>query len=124
MKAESLSPNLTQLTISSEGRLFGYSNGPVLWGKLEWPTPTNVTSELVIKLEDTEGNSYVNRVDGVWNWMRLVDVMGGARLPGSDDVSLVYKNNESKAVLRIKSDSEFSALMPDFFAGLQVPDTL
>ncbi|AEF53723.1 type VI secretion system membrane subunit TssM [Marinomonas posidonica] len=124
MKAESLSPDLTKLTVSGEGSLFSYSNGPALWKKLEWPTAANVTSELMVKLEDTEGNAYVNRVDGVWNWMRLIDLMGGARLPGSDDVSLVYKNNKSKAILRIKSDSEFSALMPDFFSGLQVPDIL
>lgn len=124
IRAEYLSPDLTHLTISGESRLFNYSNGPSLWQKLEWPTPTNVTSEISVELKDTEGGSYVKSVDGIWNWMRLTDLMGSARLPGSDDVSLVYKNKKSTANVRIKSDSEFNALMPGFFSGLTLPDSL
>ncbi len=124
VRAKSMTPDLIRFSLSGENTLFSYSNGPTLWKRIEWPTPTNQKERITFELVDRENSSYRQSVAGYWNWFRVADVMRSSRLFGTEDALLSFSYDKSTVELLIKSELEHNPFSPTFFEGISIPDSI
>ncbi|KJZ14712.1 hypothetical protein TW85_08275 [Marinomonas sp. S3726] len=124
VKAQSMTPTLTEFTIRDDGLLFSYRNGPTLWQNLTWPMLENQSFNLDLQIKNVDGVVNRQRFEGFWNWFRLADSLDGSLITGTKDVSLLYadKDNQVRFILRVENGvNPFTA---NFFAGTRVPASL
>ncbi|WP_191601239.1 type VI secretion system membrane subunit TssM [Marinomonas algicola] len=124
IRAQSMTPNLIRFSLNGESTLFRYTNGPTLWQRLEWPTPSNQDERITLELVDRDNSIYRKSVSGYWNWFRVADVMRSSRQFGTKEALLNFNYNESSVALLIKSELEYNPFSPSFFSGIALPDRL
>lgn len=124
VKAQSMTPTLTEFTIRDDGLLFSYRNGPTLWQNLTWPMLDNQSFNLDLQMKNVDGIVNRQRFEGFWNWFRLADSLDGSLITGTQDVSLLYsdKDNQVRFILRVENGvNPFTA---NYFVGTRIPVTL
>jgi type VI secretion system protein ImpL len=124
VKAQSMTPTLTEFTIRDDGLLFSYRNGPTIWQNLTWPMLDNQSFNLDLQIKNVDGIVNRQRFEGFWNWFRLADALKGSLITGTQDVSLLYsdKDNQVRFILRVENG--VNPFVANYFAGTQIPLTL
>ena len=124
IRAKSMTPDLIRFSLNGESSLFSYTNGPTLWKRLEWPTPTAQDEQITLELVNRKNTRYRQSVSGYWNWFRVADLMRSSRQFGTKDALLSFTYDKSTVELLIKSELEYNPFSPNFFAGIVVPERL
>ena len=124
VKAQSMTPTLTEFTIRDDGLLFSYRNGPTIWQNITWPMLDNQSFNLDLQIKNVEGVVDRQRFEGFWNWFRLADTLGGSLIVGTQDVSLLYadKDNQVRFILRVENG--VNPFVANYFAGTRIPASL
>lgn len=124
VKAQSMTPTLTEFTIRDDGLLFSYRNGPTLWKKLSWPMLDNQSFNLDLQIKNVDGVVNRQRFEGFWNWFRLADSLDGSLITGTKDVSLLYTDKENQVRFILRVENGINPFTANFFAGTRIPVSL
>lgn len=124
VKAQSMTPTLTEFTIRDDGLLFSYRNGPTLWQNLTWPMLDNQSFNLDLQMKNADGIVNRKRFEGFWNWFRLADSLDGSAITGTQDVSLLYEDKDNQVRFILRVDSDINPFVANFFAGTRIPVSL
>jgi type VI secretion system protein ImpL len=124
VKAQSMTPTLTEFTIRDDGLLFSYRNGPTIWQNLSWPMLDNQSSNLDLQIKNVDGVVNRKRFEGFWNWFRLADTLDGSLIIGSQDVSLLYTDKDNQVRFLLRVENGVNPFTANYFADTRIPATL
>ncbi|MFC6670666.1 ImcF-related family protein [Marinobacterium aestuariivivens] len=124
IRADAMSPDLTEFSLRDEGPLYRYRNGPSLWAEMSWPVPESRSRDLEVKLS---GNDHVvlnRRYPGLWNWFRLTESMQVSATADAATSQLVAAEGDSLVRLQLRVEGETNPFVEGFFTALDLPENL
>ncbi|MDA9556428.1 type VI secretion system membrane subunit TssM [Vibrio sp.] len=119
IKANEMSPTLTEFQISSSKPIFRYRHGPKLWKKELWKGDDIENDVLQFTMKSQQSLIANQDYSGSWNWLRLLQPH--ITRTNSDTSFAEFSSGESAVTLLIKTRGKINPFKQDFFTGFNLP---
>ncbi|MCW8332982.1 type VI secretion system membrane subunit TssM [Vibrio paucivorans] len=122
LKATSMSPNLTEFSISADKAIFTYRHGPTLWSEQAWLGDAQLEEKLSINLKAQTASIANEDYSGNWNWFRLIEPR--VKSANAQNTQVEFEYGDSSVSLSIKTAGQANPFVPGFFSGFTLPNDI